>query len=204
MSFICVLLALFAPTKQEVSELSLLQRPNATSISAIQLEEEDEELAELPECTTTDLLMHEDQRAMGTSSPDDPEIPDDPPCRVTPDALRGLEAFHNAPDGNAEDLSLADAQDAAPEENTSAPSSMSQLQTNATGPYFLHFSVYKVHKKWCKPPCHGPSWENAATKPEKGSKNYALLEACIWEAEDRVALYEFDEEWHKKTKKHTF
>merc|ERR1719375_2114542 len=160
---VCLLLTLFAPAKQEITNgISLLQLYNATSISAVQLKKE-EQLVELPDCTETDLLMHEDQRAMGPS-PDNPEIPDDPPCRVTPEAIHGLQAFHNAVDRNAEDLSFAAAQGAAPEEyNTSAASSMSQFQTNATkfSVRFLHLSVYKVHKGWCKPPCHGPSWENA-------------------------------------------
>jgi hypothetical protein len=90
---------------------------------------------------------------------------------------------------------------------TGAPSpssSIAQLQSNATGPYFLHLSVYKLHANWCKPPCISPSWERGAKKPEKGNPNYALLEACIWDAEKRVALYEFDAEWAKITQSTPF
>jgi len=144
----------------------------------------------LKDCDSTDLLMWEHQRAMGPL-PDEPAIPEDPPCRVTPESLSALQAFHDAEEASKQSTQLV---------HPKVSDSNSQLQTNATGPYFLQLSVFKVPASWCAPPCHGPSWENSAEKPVRGDKNYGLLEATIWDAENRVALYEFDAEWHKKTK----
>jgi hypothetical protein len=115
---------------------------------------------------------------------------------MTPKAMSQLQEYHDA------DLSLGSV--------SPSSGSISQLQSNtteqsnATGPYFLHLSVYKLHANWCKPPCLSPSWEKGAAKPVKGDKNYALLEACIWDAENRVALYEFDADWAKTTSQVAF
>lgn len=136
--------------------------------------------------------MFEDMLATGATQ-DYPQVPEEPPCHVTPESLNSLKEWRQA-----HDLALMSIGNTTKEDMDQG--STSQLQSQVTaGPYFLHIAVFKVPTMLCRPPCNTPSWERAAKKPAKGSTNYQLLEVAIWDHEQRVAMYEFDEDWEKKS-----
>eukprot|EP00931_Biecheleriopsis_adriatica_P027622 TRINITY_DN16591_c0_g1_i1.p1 TRINITY_DN16591_c0_g1~~TRINITY_DN16591_c0_g1_i1.p1 ORF type:complete len:623 (+),score=91.91 TRINITY_DN16591_c0_g1_i1:221-1870(+) len=67
-----------------------------------------------------------------------------------------------------------------------------------TSPYFAMLNVYKVGKHWCGVGCQDLTWERDAVKPSLSNENYALLDAAIWDADRRVALYRFDDVWTRQ------
>jgi hypothetical protein len=147
-------------------------------------------------CSDNDLLLFRDRRTHGPL-PDEAALSENPDCRFDPS------------DVSVPELGVSDGDMGNPVSMVSLSGALQQsfeqssnilANSNANGPYFLMISVFKVHAKWCKPPCQSMTWENAATKATKGNGNYQLLEACIWDAEKRIVLYEFDPEWHKIAK----
>merc|ERR1740121_1636359 len=76
----------------------------------------------------------------------------------------------------------------------------SHVSRSPAAPYLVNLHVVQSHADWCPAPCHGPSWEMGSVKTAPGAR-YVLLEAAIWRQERRVALYHFDPEWQKKSRR---